>query len=89
MEKIREFDNKLLKRKEVVVREEFNGNPGFAKSTELIAKEFKTDQEKISVKKIESGFGSNEFTIEAFIYDSKEQKDTIEPKKKEKKGGSS
>ena len=85
MEVVSELKNNLLKRKEVVVSCEYEGNPGFEKSGKDIAEKFKAKEEQVAVKKIGSSFGTNEFVIEAFIYDSAEDKNRIEPKKKEKK----
>lgn len=85
METLKETNNKLLKRKEVIVKEKYDSNPGFAKATQDIATKFKAQEEAIAIKKINSKFGTNNFEIEAFIYNTVEDKAKIEPKPKEKK----
>ena len=85
MNVLKEFENKLLKRKEVLVSEEYEINPGIEKVTEEISKQFKADKEKIVVRRIISEFGKKLFKVEAFVYNSVEDKTKIEPKPKEKK----
>ena len=80
-----ENKNFLLKRKEVVVVGSYNVNPGFVKVKEDIAKKFDASQEVIVVKGIHGNFGSHEFLIDAFIYDSVKDMEMVEPKKKVKK----
>jgi ribosomal protein S24E len=82
---LEEFENKLLKRKEVLVSGEYEINPGIERVTEEISKKFKADKEKIVVRRIISEFGKKLFKIEAFIYNSVEDKTKVEPKPKEKK----
>ena len=82
---LEEFENKLLKRKEVLVSGEYEINPGIERVTEEISKQFKADKEKIVVRRIISEFGKKLFKIEAFIYNSVEDKTKVEPKPKEKK----
>ncbi|PIN93793.1 30S ribosomal protein S24e [Candidatus Pacearchaeota archaeon CG10_big_fil_rev_8_21_14_0_10_31_24] len=81
----KEFQNKLLKRKEVEFVIEEKGNPGFEKVRKLVSDKFKAGEDTIAIKYIKSKFGSNDFFIEAFIYDSANDKLNIEPKIKEKK----
>ena len=81
---LKEFKNSLLKRKEVKVSQEYESNPGFNKALQDIAKHFKVQEDFIVINKLESNFGTNEFLIEAFIYNSLKDKERIEPKKKEK-----
>jgi len=85
MDVVKEFDNRLLKRKEVEVSDRYNSNPGLSKVLEDIAKHLKVKEEVVVIKKINSHFGSNNFLIDAFIYDSPADKERVEPKKKEKK----
>jgi len=85
MDVVKEFDNRLLKRKEVEVSKQYDSNPGFAKVSEDIVKHLNVKEEVIVIKKINSYFGSNNFLIDVFIYDSSTDKERIEPKKKEKK----
>jgi ribosomal protein S24E len=85
MNVVKEFENDLLKRKEVVVTLESESNPGFERSVKEVAGHFKVDESEVVVRRVGSSFGNDEFVVEAFVYDSAEQKDKIEPKKKEKK----
>ena len=85
MNVLKEFENNLLKRNEVLVSEEYEVNPGIEKVTEEISKKFNADKEQIVVRRIISEFGKHLFKIEAFIYDSVEDKLKVEPKPKEKK----
>src|SRR3989344_4023033 len=81
----RNFKNKLLKRNEVEIETSASKNPGFQNSLKLVSEEMKAPEDRIVVKAVRSQFGNNKFVIESFVYDSKEDKEKIEPKKKEKK----
>ena len=85
MNVIREFENKLLKRKEVLVSEKYDSNPGIEKVSEEISKQFSVDKGQIVVRRIISEFGKKVFEVDAFIYNSVEDKAKVEPKPKEKK----
>ena len=80
-----DFRNMLLKRRELKFIVDSNSNPGFKQVVEIISKEFNVSEENIAAKGIKGSFGMNKFLVEAFIYDSKEDKDKIEPKPKVKK----
>ncbi len=82
MKVIKKVKNKLLKRDEITAILVEQGNPGLNKARLLLADELKVAEELISLKAVRSKFGSNEFTIEAFVYDSVEDKQSIEPKPK-------
>lgn len=88
MEVIEEFNNELLKRKEIIVSSAYESNPGFERVCKDVAGKFKADEALVVVRRIGSSFGSGEFVIDAFVYESVEAKNNVEPKKKEKKGGS-
>lgn len=85
MKTIKEFKNDLLKRKELLVSFEADKNPGFESSKQMIVEKMKVDADKIAVKSVRSHFGSREFTVEAFVYDSAKDREIIEPKVKPKK----
>jgi len=85
MNVIREFENKLLKRKEVLVSEKYDSNPGIEKVSEEISKQFSVDKGQIVVRRIISEFGKKVFEVDAFIYNSVEDKAKVEPKPKGKK----
>jgi ribosomal protein S24E len=84
MEVIKEIDNGILNRKEVFVVERYNSNPGYEQALKLVSENFKVGEDVVVVKRVGSHFGDNNFLIEAFVYDSVENKEKIEPKKKEK-----
>ena len=81
----REFRNDLMKRKEVSFSLEAESNPGFAKIVEHCKNHFKVDADRVVVKSLFGNFGSKRFFANAFIYDSLEDKNSIEPKIKVKK----
>jgi len=83
MKTIRDFENKLLNRREIQVVLDAPSNPGY-KIAEKIAEHFKASPELVVIKKVGTGFGKSEFTIEFFIYKNAEAK-LIEPKPKVKK----
>ncbi len=86
MKIVNELDNKLLNRKEISIRAEYDVNPGFEKVTKELAEKFKTTEDLIVVRSVKGNFGSHEFFIDAFIYDNTESKATLAfGKKKEAK----
>jgi len=85
MKIISDKKNELLGRREILFAVEGKSNPGFAQAVSIAAKEFETDEGLIAIKSIKSSFGSNEFIIEAFAYNTSEGKMRSEPKPKEKK----
>jgi len=85
MEIISEKKNNLLKRKEILAVITSESNPGFENSKRKIAEKFKTDVEKIAIKSLKNNFGTNDFIINAFIYESTQDKEYVEPKPKAKK----
>jgi len=82
---LKERENPLFNRKEIEISIEANVAPRRSEAEEFIAKEFSTANENVKIKKIKGRFGSNSFIITANIYNSKEDKDKVEPKKKVKK----
>jgi ribosomal protein S24E len=85
MEILKENQNNLLKRKEVLISLPSNSNPGFENSKRHLSEKFKTQVDNIAIKSVKNNFGANEFLVEAFLYDSLVDKERIEPKPKEKK----
>jgi ribosomal protein S24E len=77
--------NDLLKRREVQMVMQSDTNPGFDGAKKKIMEEFKASDEDVVVKFVKGHYGRRDFLIEAFIYDSKEDLEKIEPRKKEKK----
>ncbi len=82
---MKEFRNDLLKRKEVLVSFEADKNPGFEASKKMVVDKMKVDADKVAVRSVKSHFGSNEFVVEAFVYDTAKDREMIEPKVKPKK----
>jgi len=82
---MKDFRNDLLKRREVQLIVNMNGNPGIQNSTNMVVDHFKSQEDKIVIKAVKGKFGRDTFLIDAFIYDSADQKNMIEPKKKVKK----
>jgi ribosomal protein S24E len=85
METIKNFRNDLLKRNEVKVVVTADKNPGLVNAVKMIAEQLKTKEENVVVKELKSKFGRDSFLIDAFVYDSKADREKTEPKKKEKK----
>ena len=86
MKIIEDKQNLLLNRKEVKIVVEAEKNPNVQEASKLVSEHFKAQEENIEIKEIKGKFGRKTFLIEANIYGSKEDKEKIEPKKKEKKG---
>jgi len=86
MQNIKDIRNDLLKRQEVSIILEAEKNPGFEEMKKKISEEFKKPEEVVDVYNIKGSFGSKEFKIDAYIYDSKEDLEKNKPKKKVKKG---
>jgi ribosomal protein S24E len=85
MEILKDARNDLLKRREIEAVDNVDSNPGFENSKKNIAEKLKTQEENIVVKNVTGKFGSDDFLINAFIYDSKDEMTKVEPRKKEKK----
>lgn len=82
--KMNDFRNNLLNRREITTVFKSESNPGIIKVANSIAEQFKVDVSLIVVKNLRSNFGQNSFLIEAFVYDSLKDKERIEQKKKKK-----
>ena len=85
MKLLNEFTNELLKRKEITAITESETNPGFEIVRKKISSHFGADENLIVVNNIKGRFGSHTFFIEAFIYNSLEDRERIEAKKKSNK----
>ncbi|MEK6840374.1 MAG: hypothetical protein AABX79_00265 [Nanoarchaeota archaeon] len=85
---LEEKHNLLFKRREVKAVFESETTPSRASILELLSKKFSVSPEKIKIIWIKGSFGVKRFNIEANIYNSKEEKDAVElKKKKEGKAG--
>mgnify|MGYP001615169557 CR=1 FL=1 len=85
MNAVRDFHNKLLKRREIVVERKYPSNPGFATAKKDIAEHFKASEDCVVIRNVMGNFGSDVFNIDARIYDSVEALQKVEPKPKVKK----
>ena len=89
MEKIKiitEKKNPMFNRQELVFVVKADVSPKMKEVEEFVGKEFSANPENVKVRLIKGSFGSDNFTITANIYSSKEEKDKIETRtKKEKK----
>ena len=74
-----------MKRREIKLVVNAGKNPGFAEAAKMLSEKFKADDATIVVKELKSKFGRDTFLIDAMIYDSLKDKESIEPKKKVKK----
>lgn len=80
--------NPLLKRKELSGTLAFEGaTPSNKQLTEELAKKLSVSADTIVVKNILGAFGGIKADFKAYVYDSKEQLDKVEPKKKVKAEG--
>lgn len=80
-----DLKNNLLKRREVSTIIEKRSNPGYESTLSDLAKNLNVDKNLIVIKSLKSKFGHNSFLVNAFIYNSVQDKERIEPKKKVKK----
>ena len=70
MEIIKDINNTLLKRQELVF--ETNSNISFNEARKQIADKTKKSEEVIDVYNVKGGFGNQKFLVKANIYESKE-----------------
>ena len=77
--------NSLLHRYDVIAKKAYASNPGVTVVKEDVAKHFNKSVDCVVVQDVRGGFGSNEFTIEARVYDSADKLVAVEPKPRVKK----
>ncbi len=87
MKKINAFKNVLLERTEHVMHLESDSAPSKVSVSQTLAKELEKDEALIVVKQISNHFGTHDFKVRAFVYDSLEARQKIEPKPKVKAAG--
>jgi ribosomal protein S24E len=75
-------ENPLLKRKEISATLVAMKSPSNEEIKEKIAQQSKADKELIVIKDIRGSFGSDNFSISAFVYHTKKDMDETEPKPK-------
>lgn len=85
MELRKDFRNELLKRREIHGVLQSEKNPGLGEVRKLVAGKFKVGEDAVALKFVKNNFGSNEFLVEAFVYDSAEDLLNTEQVKKVKK----
>jgi ribosomal protein S24E len=85
MKVLRDFRNDLLKRREIKLVVNAGKNPGFAEAAKMLSEKFKVEDATIVVKELKSKFGRDTFLIDAMIYDSANDKERVELKKRVKK----
>ena len=77
-----EKENALFNRKEIKGFIDSEVVPSRIETSKILSEKFKVPWENIKIKKIVGKFGSKTFSVEANIYSSKQDKDSIELKKK-------
>ena len=82
---IDEKKNPLFNRKEIILEVESEITPSHSEAEKIVSEKFKTSSETFKIKKIQGGFGSKNFRINANIYSSKKEKEEIEAKSKKEK----
>jgi len=85
MEIKKDFKNSLFKRQEITGELESEKNPSFDEVKKFIAEKLKKPEETIEVRNVKGGFGNHVFHVEAHIYDSKENLDTMKELTRTKK----
>jgi len=84
MKIINQKENHLFGRKEVYAELQVETTPKKQDVEKLISEKFGVPGENIEVKKISGKFGSKNFGITAFVYDSKKLKEEVESRPKGK-----
>ncbi len=77
--------NPILKRKEFVISLDSSSAPKIQEAETFLSEQLASQSDNIKIKKIKGSFGSGNFVISANVYDSKEDKEKVEPRKKDKK----
>ena len=82
MKIIKDFRNNLLKRQEVSFSLEAEKNPGFDEMRKQVSEQVGKPEEVVNVYNIKGSFGSHEFKVDAYVYDSKDDLGKFVQKKK-------
>ena len=75
-------ENPLFNRKEIFFEVQANITPSRLETSKFFSKKFSVPVENIKIKGINGKFGSNTFSGSVFIYNSEEDKNRVEIKKK-------
>ena len=78
LKETKKHENPLFNRKEIVVVVESSSSPKITEVAQSLSEKYSSPAENIVVKTIKGNFGSNQFSITANIYSSKEYKDKTE-----------
>ncbi len=78
LKEIKKHENPLFNRKEIVVVVESSSSPKITEVEQSLSEKYSLPVENIRVKTIKGHFGSNQFSITANIYSSKEEKEQTE-----------
>lgn len=80
MEIKKDIRNELFKRSEISFKTDSEKNPGFEEMRKKISEQLKKPEENIDVYNIKGNFGLKQFSIDAYVYDSKEDLKKAEQK---------
>lgn len=81
--------NALLHRRELTLLYPSASNPGYAVVRKAVAETMGSADDVVVIKRLTNSYGSSQFLVEAFVYDSAEARQKFEPRPKAKKGGAS
>lgn len=81
--------NVLLQRRELTLTHPSASNPGYDTVLKVLAEKMGSTDDVVVIKRLTNAYGSSDFLIEAFVYDSAEARQKFEPKPKATKGGAS
>jgi len=76
--------NILFNRREVLLNIKNNVCPSYTGVGKFISEKLSVPEENIEIKKVAPKFGTHNFSVSANVYVSKEEKENIEPKTKQK-----
>jgi ribosomal protein S24E len=85
MEIKKDFKNSLFKRQEISGELESEKNPSFEEVKQFVSEKLNKPEETIKILNIKGGFGKDNFHVDAHIYDSKEDLETMNNLTKTKK----
>ncbi len=78
---VKQSENKLIKRKEYVLRVDYDdGTPSRKELREIIASKLGVDEGKLVILRIDSGFGARSCNVFARVYTSDELLKRFEPR---------
>jgi len=81
----RTYKEPFIEKEEVKMILFQESNPSFQEASKLIAEHAKKSEDAVVIKAVKGKFGRKSFLIDAYVYHTKEDKESIEPKKKLRK----